>query len=324
MSGGAGNDTLVWNNGDGRTPSTATPATTAPRSTATPRLGDVNTLEPNAGRVKFQRTNLVPFTLDTATERFEVNGLGGNDSVSANAGVGALTLLSVDGGAGADTVSGSDGPDLILGGEGNDVLNGGGGDDRIVGDRGNDTMNGGAGDDTLVWNNGDATDVMNGGDGRDDVEVNGAPAAGDVFTVQPNGARIKFDRPNLVPFSLDIGSSETLHAHGVGGNDSITVGAVGRFEVTASGGPGNDTLTGGGSSETFLGGSGNDTITCRAAVSTSCQVTRATTRSTSATRRLTWLAAVTGTTRSSPTPATSTSSTASRPSTGTPEHLRAR
>ena len=48
-----------------------------------------------------------------------------------------------------------------------------------------------------------------------------------------------------MPFSLDIGSSETLHAHGVGGNDSITVGAVGRFEVTASGGPGNDTLTGG-------------------------------------------------------------------------------
>src|SRR5438874_1829405 len=30
--------------------------------------------------------------------------------------------------------------------------------------------------------------------------------------------------------------------------------------VTASGGSGNDTLTGGGSSETFLGGSGNDTI----------------------------------------------------------------
>ena len=123
--------------------------------------------------------------------------------------MGALTLLSVDGGAGADTVNGSDGPDLILGGEGNDVLNGGGGDDRIVGDRGNDTMNGGAGDDTLVWNNGDGTDVVNGDDGRDDVEVNGAPAAGDVFTVQPNGARIKFDRTNLVPFSLDIGSSET-------------------------------------------------------------------------------------------------------------------
>jgi len=190
-----------------------------------------------------------------------VNGLGGDDSVAASAGVGALTLLSVDGGAGVDTVNGSDGPDLILGGEGNDILNGDGGDDRIVGDRGNDTMNGGAGDDTLVWNNGDGTDVVNGDGGRDDVEVNGAPAAGDVFTVQPNGARIKFDRSNLVLFSLDIGSSETMHANGLGGNDSINVGEVGPYEVTGSGGPGDDTLTGGGSSEAFLGGSGNDTIT---------------------------------------------------------------
>jgi Ca2+-binding RTX toxin-like protein len=122
-------------------------------------------------------------------------------------------------------------------------------------------MNGGAGDDTLVWNNGDNTDVVNGDDGRDDVEVNGAPAAGDVFAVQPNGARIKFDRPNLVPFSLDIGTSETLHANGLGGDDAITVGEVGSLAVTSSGGPGNDTLTGGGSSGTFLGGSGNDTIT---------------------------------------------------------------
>ena len=153
------------------------------------------------------------------------------------------------------------GPDLILGGEGNDVLSGGGGDDRIVGDRGSDTMNGGAGDDTLVWNNGDGSDVANGDDGRDDVEVNGAPAAGDIFTVQPNGARIKFDRTNLVPFTIDIGSSETMHANGLGGNDSLSVGEVGAYEVTGSGGPGNDTLTGGGSSETFLGGSGNDTIT---------------------------------------------------------------
>jgi Ca2+-binding RTX toxin-like protein len=260
MSGGTGNDTLVWNNGDGSDSIDGGAGNDATEVNGNPTLGDAFTLEPNAGRITFKRTNLVPFTLDASTERFQVNGLGGDDSVTASAGVGALTLLSVDGGAGVDTVNGSDGPDLILGGEGNDILNGGDGDDRIVGDRGNDTMNGGSGDDTLVWNNGDATDIMNGDGGRDDVEVNGAPAAGDVFTVQPNGARIKFDRSNLVPFSLDIGSSETLHANGLGGDDSITVGAVGAFEVTGSGGSGNDTLTGGGSSETFLGGSGNDTI----------------------------------------------------------------
>ena len=261
MNGGAGNDTLVWNQGDGSDVADGDLGNDGAEVNGAPTLGDVLTLEASTRRVKLQRTNLGPFTFDAATERFQVNGLGGNDSVTANDGVGALTLLSVDGGAGADTVNGSDGPDLILGGEANDVLSGGGGDDRIVGDRGTDTMNGGTGDDTLVWNNGDGTDVANGDDGRDDVEVNGAPAAGDIFTVQPNGARIKFDRPNLVPFSIDIGSSETLHANGLGGNDAITVGEVGAFEVTASGGPGDDTLTGGSSSETFLGGSGNDAIT---------------------------------------------------------------
>ena len=260
MNGGAGNDTMVWNNGDGSDRINGDAGNDATEVNGNATLGDAFTLEPEPGGVKFKRTNLVQFTLDTATERFEVNGLGGNDSLSASPGVGALTLLSVDGGAGVDTVIGSDGPDLILGGEGNDVLSGGGGDDRVVGDRGTDTMNGGTGDDTLVWNNGDGSDVVNGDAGRDDVEVNGAPAAGDAFTVQPNGARIKFDRTNLVPFTIDIGSSETMHANGLGGNDSLGVGEVGAYEVTGSGGPGNDTLTGAGSSETFLGGSGNDAI----------------------------------------------------------------
>jgi Ca2+-binding RTX toxin-like protein len=260
MNGGSGNDTLVWNNGDGSDRINGDAGNDVTEVNGSATLGDEFTLDPEPGGVKFQRTNLVPFTLDTATERFQVNGLGGNDSITAHDGVGALTLLSVDGGAGNDTVNGSDGPDLIVGADGNDILNGGGGDDRIIGGTGADTMNGGSGDDTLVWNNGDGSDVLNGDAGNDDVEVNGSPIAGDVFTVQPNGGRIKFDRTNLVPFSLDIGSSETTHANGLGGDDTITVGDVGSYSVTASGGAGNDTLIGGSSSETFVGGSGNDTI----------------------------------------------------------------
>jgi Ca2+-binding RTX toxin-like protein len=261
MRGGAGNDTLVWNQGDGSDKADGEAGNDGSEVNGAATLGDAFTIDPVAGgTVELRRTNLGQFTFDAATERFEVNGLGGDDFLQAKAGVGALTLLSVDGGAGVDTVTGSDGADLISGGEANDVLSGGGGDDRVVGDRGADTMNGGAGDDTLVWNNGDGSDVASGDTGRDDVEVNGAPAAGDLFTVQPNGARIRFDRTNLVPFTIDIGSSETLHANGLGGNDTLTVGEVGPFEVTGSGGPGDDTLTGGGSSETFLGGAGNDTI----------------------------------------------------------------
>ena len=59
----------------------------------------------------------------------------------------------------------------------------------------------------------------------------------------------------------NIGTSETMHANGLGGNDTITVGEVGAYEVTGAGGAGNDMLAGAGASETFLGGSGNDTIT---------------------------------------------------------------
>jgi Ca2+-binding RTX toxin-like protein len=261
MSGGDGNDTLVWNNGDGTDRMDGDAGNDGVEVNGAATAGDAFKLQVNGDRVRFRRTNLIEFSLDASAERFQVNGLGGDDSLSADPGVGALTQLSVDGGAGADDIAGSDGPNLIAGGEGNDVLAGGGGDDRIVGDRGADAMNGGVGDDTLVWNNGDGSDVAEGGDGRDDVEVNGAPGAGDAFTVQPNGSRIRFDRTNLVPFSIDIGTSESMHANGLGGDDTIGVGDVGSYAVTGSGGAGNDTLTGGGASETFLGGTGNDTIT---------------------------------------------------------------
>src|SRR5215218_1758097 len=160
---------------------------------------DVFTIVPAGARVDFDRTNLVPFSLDISTERLAVNGLGGNDSATASGALAPLILISLSGGAGADALTGADGPDFIEGGEDNDVLAGGGGDDRIVGDRGGDTKSGGDGDDTLVWNNGDGSDVMNGEAGRDTIEVNGAATAGDAFAVAPAGARIDFDRTNLVP-----------------------------------------------------------------------------------------------------------------------------
>src|SRR5215217_8544010 len=107
MNGGAGNDTAVWNNGDGTDTINGDAGNDGTEVNGNPTLGDVLSLEPEAGRVLFRRTNLVEFKLDAATERFEVNGLGGNDIVSSTGGVGALTSLSADGGAGADTLGGT-------------------------------------------------------------------------------------------------------------------------------------------------------------------------------------------------------------------------
>jgi len=181
-----------------------------------------------------------------------VNAGGGDDAVTVT----TANLASV-------TVDGQAGDDVITGNNDNDALRGGDGDDRVVGARGADDMEGGAGNDTLVWNNGDGSDVMDGDAGADDIEVNGAATQGDEFTVKPNGARVRFDRVNLVPFNLDIGSSERLVINGLGGADKVTgeagIAALG-MSLAVDGGVGEDQITGADSSDLIRGGDDVDNL----------------------------------------------------------------
>ncbi|MBJ7521090.1 MAG: hypothetical protein JHC84_15430 [Solirubrobacteraceae bacterium] len=265
MNGDGGNDVLVWNNGDGTDGMDGGAGADEIEVNGAPTAGDQFRIVagPTPGSVRFDRINLGLFGLNiTTSERMTVNGLGGNDDIRADETLGTRILLTANGSTGDDTIIGSPNADLITGGDDIDTLSGEGGDDRIVGDRGNDTMNGGTGDDTTVWNNGDGTDVMNGDAGTDRVEVNGAPAAGDVFTIAPNGPRAKFDRTNLGPFSLDIGTAEALDVNGLGGDDDVTAaaGISSLLAIDADGGAGNDALDGAEGDDTLLGGSGNDAI----------------------------------------------------------------
>jgi Ca2+-binding RTX toxin-like protein len=84
------------------------------------------------------------------------------------------------------TINGGEGDDLLTGGAKNDALHGVAGEDRLVGFKGVDRLEGGEGNDVLAWNNGDNSDHDEGGDGTDEVEVNGAPTAGDEFTAKPS------------------------------------------------------------------------------------------------------------------------------------------
>lgn len=265
MQGEGGNDVLVWNNGDGSDGMDGGAGADEIEVNGAPTAGDDFriTAGPGATDVRFDRVNLGPFGLNiSSSERLTVNGLGGDDAVAATPATGTRILLTANGGTGADVLSGTPGPDLLNGGDDADILSGLGGDDRVVGDRGGDAMNGGDGDDTLVWNNGDGSDAMNGDAGVDRVEVNGAPVAGDIFTIAPNGARAKFDRTNLGPFSLDIGSAEALDVNGLGGDDDFTAlaGISSLLAINADGGSGNDALDGAEGDDTLLGGSGNDAI----------------------------------------------------------------
>ena len=155
-----------------------------------------------------------------ATDVLLVSGQGGDDNINAsNLALDALTFHAF-GGDGNDTITGSANGDQLFGDAGNDRLSGAGGRDLLFGGEGNDTLTGGDGDDQMfgqggndrmIWNPGDDSDVMEGGDGTDTAEVNGGNG-GEVFTATANGDRVRFDRLDPAPFSIDIGTSENLVA----------------------------------------------------------------------------------------------------------------
>ena len=111
----------------------------------------------------------------------------------------------------------------------------------------------------MIWNPGDDTDLNEGGTETDTVEVNGGNGA-EQFTTTANGTRVRFDRINPAPFSIDIGTSEKLTVNANGGDDSYS--ATGNLAaligITVDGGTGNDNLLGSNGNDILLGGDGND------------------------------------------------------------------
>ena len=144
----------------------------------------------------------------------------GNASVTTQAASGTASI------AGFENASGGPGNDSLVGTAGVNRLAGDSGNDWILGGPGNDMLFGNGGNDVLVWSNGDGTDVMEGEGGSDTVQVNGSVAAGDQFLVSANGTRLRFDRTNLGLFNLDIGTTETLIANGIGGTDTFTINSL--------------------------------------------------------------------------------------------------
>src|SRR5262245_24023729 len=74
-----------------------------------------------------------------------VEGLAGNDEITITGGV--QYKATIHGGAGNDTILGSDLDDFLFGDAGNDTIFGGDGKDTIFGGAGVDTLHGDGGDD---------------------------------------------------------------------------------------------------------------------------------------------------------------------------------
>jgi Ca2+-binding RTX toxin-like protein len=82
----------------------------------------------------------VTITNFEANDRIVINGLAGDDIVSASQLGTAMQF----------TANGGDGADVLVGSDGNDTLNGDAGDDVLIGGAGTDVLDGGTGNNVVI------------------------------------------------------------------------------------------------------------------------------------------------------------------------------
>jgi Ca2+-binding RTX toxin-like protein len=153
------------------------------------------------------------------------------------------------------TVFGGSGNDSITGSIYNDELHGGAGNDTIEGLAGADTLDGGSGNNTLSYEHSPAGVNVS----LLAHSASGGDAAGDVFTNFQNITGSQYS-------DVLMGDNEANVLIGLGGNDYL-IGLAGND--TLVGGTGNDTMEGGAGDDTLIvggganivdGGPGNDRI----------------------------------------------------------------
>jgi Ca2+-binding RTX toxin-like protein len=221
--GQGGSDRMIWNPGDD--------------TDLNEGAGGVDTVEVNGGnaaerftatatangaRVRFDRVSPAPFAIDIGTsENLVLNAGGGDDSFSATGNLAALIKITVDGGAGGDTLLGSNGSDVLRGGDGDDFADGNGADDVAFL---------GAGDDRFQWDPGDGSDAVEGQDGTDTMAFNGSNS-NERMEVSANGGRVRFTR-DIANIVMDLDDVESIAVKALGGSDRLVVDDLSGTDVT--------------------------------------------------------------------------------------------
>ncbi len=149
---------------------------------------------------------------EAGSDRLAVNTGGGSDNITATALAATGPRLTIDAGAGNDTINGSQGADTIVAGDGNDT---------VFGDNGNDTALLGAGNDLFTWDPGDGSDTIEGQGGTDTMDFNGS-GANENITISANGPRVNFFR-DVANVTMDMDGVERTVFDALGGADNIVI-----------------------------------------------------------------------------------------------------
>jgi Ca2+-binding RTX toxin-like protein len=172
----------------------------------------------------------------------------------------AIPSVQIQGGDGADTITGSGFADTIHGGSGADVIDP---HDNPPGTT--DIVFAGDGDDTITWNPGRDDDIFDGEAGTDTAIIVGGGAA-ETFTVEADPGDpevVILERTSPAPFFVQVEpATEILRVQGNGGDDVMNASTLpaGLIALELLGGDGNDTLTGSDGADLIDGGIGNDVL----------------------------------------------------------------
>jgi hypothetical protein len=172
----------------------------------------------------------VRFENAAPSARLTVDGLAGDDIISASTAAMELTLV------------GGSGDNVLLGGPGDDTLIGGDGFDDAKGGKGNDVARLGANFDRFSWAPGDGSDTVDGGSSRDSLFMQGTNDQ-EVYGVQRDGKHVRVSRESD---ALDLNGIEEIDPVAGGGADTFAIGDLGGTGVAlvdvslGSGLPGGD------------------------------------------------------------------------------------
>ncbi len=181
---------------------------------------------------------------------YSVAGLKATGDENANVIYGSVGGDTVDGGAGDDSLFGSN-PNLLDPSDGSDKLSGGAGNDTISGGLGNDVLTGGADNDTLTGGLGN--DILDGGTGVD--RMTGGAGNDTYFVDDAKDTVIEVTGEGTDTISSTIGFD--LLAGGIF-VENLTL--TGNGDVDAKGNTLDNLLTGNDGKNILDGGSGNDTL----------------------------------------------------------------
>src|SRR4051812_28029436 len=170
---------------------------------------------PNTLQVDVGEDGTTDFSFDRTTfTAIDVLADGGDDEIRVDQSGGTFTDETV-------TMNGGAGDDTLIGGAGADVMLGGAGEDFADGNIGADKASLGAGNDRFQWDPGDGSDVVDGQGGSDLLDFNGSNI-GENIDVSANGDRVRFTR-NVAAITMDLDGIERVSFRALGGADTVTV-----------------------------------------------------------------------------------------------------